>query len=83
MLICMPYQDIILAGGTVVAVIALFPSILGKSKPAMLTSLLNGMVMVVFAGVYLTLSLWFTAGMVGLLSFLWLILAFQKHRLKK
>ncbi|OGE36423.1 hypothetical protein A3A14_00050 [Candidatus Daviesbacteria bacterium RIFCSPLOWO2_01_FULL_43_38] len=74
----MPWQDLILSSGTVVLILALLPSVLSKDKPAIPTSIVTGIVMSIFAFVYASLTLWFTAGAVSLISLLWFILAVQK-----
>ena len=79
----MPWQDLILSSGTVVLILALLPSALSKDKPAVPTSIVTGTVMSIFAFVYASLTLWFTAGAVALISLLWFILAFQKNRTAK
>ena len=71
-------QDLILTVGSLVLMIALIPSILGEHKPALSTSASTGMVLVVFAGVYTSLRLWFAAIVTCLSGILWLVLAIQK-----
>lgn len=71
-------QDLILTAGSLVLMIALIPSILGKHKPALSTSVSTGIVLVIFAGVYTSLRLWFAAVVTCLSGILWLVLAVQK-----
>jgi len=73
-------QDFILTVGSLVFVAALIPSILHKDKPALATSLMTGGVLVVFAGVYISLSLWFSAVTTFMTALCWFILAGQKIR---
>ena len=53
------WQDGVLTAGTLVFLIALLPTILGPSKPAPLTSLSTGLVLLVFSATYATLGLYF------------------------
>ncbi len=76
----MHWQDIVLTLGSIVFIIALLPSVLSKNKPAVSTSLSTGIVLAIFAGVYVSLALWFTATTTGVTSAVWLVLAFQKYR---
>lgn len=72
------WQDVVLGVGQALFVVALIPTILGKEKPALLTSLMTGSVLAVFTFVFFTLGLWL--GMVSsfLTSLSWFILAVQK-----
>ena len=74
----MLWQDWVITLGSLIFVLALFPSVLGKDKPALSTSLMTGTVLVIFALVYLTLSLWTSAVTTFLTGTLWFILAIQK-----
>jgi hypothetical protein len=74
----MLWQDLVLTGGSTIFVIALIPSVMSKDKPASSTSLMTGSVLIVFAFVYLTLSLWFSAVTTAITGVLWFILASQK-----
>jgi len=79
----MSWQDMVLAGGQWIFIIALLPSVFGKDKPALSTSLLTGAVLSVFALTFVTLSLWVSAVSTELTSFTWFLLAFQKYRAGK
>lgn len=74
----MLWQDGVLTGGSAIFVIALVPSVISKDKPALSTSLMTGSVLIVFAFVYVTLSLWFSAVTTAIIGILWFILATQK-----
>lgn len=75
------WQDIILTAGSVIFLIALFPSLLNKkAKPAILTSLLTGLVLLVYAVVYASLSLWFSVITTVATAALWFTLATQKYK---
>jgi len=71
-------QDIILAIGSLIFAFALLPSVLGKDKPALWTSVVTGTVLVIFAITYATLSLWYATITTALAAFLWIVLAIQK-----
>ena len=79
----MSWQDMVLAGGQWIFIVALLPSVFGKDKPALSTSLLTGAVLSVFALTFETLSLWVSAFSTMLTSFTWFFLAFQKYRAGK
>lgn len=75
----MPWQDWVLSAGLFIFSIALVPTILGKEKPALSTSFITGSVLLIFAFVYATLSLWFSAVSVIINGLLWLTLFVQKY----
>lgn len=72
-----------LTAGSIVFIVALAPSVLSKHKPALITSLLTGTVLSIYAIVYVTLSLWLTTVTVALTSLTWFILAYQKYTMNK
>ena len=76
----MHWQDVVLTIGQVIFIIALFPSILSKDKPALQTCMLTSAVAFSIAVVYLTLSIPFAAISAALNGTLWLVLAVQKWR---
>jgi hypothetical protein len=75
----MAWQDIVLTIGSLIFAVALIPSLLSKDKPALTTSITTGCVLLVFAFVYTTLSLWFSAISTTITGLMWLTLAVQKH----
>ncbi len=79
----MHWQDFVLTIGQILFIIALIPSLTSKHKPAFKTSLINGVVLILFACTYISLSL--TLGAIGtfITGVLWLILAYQKFRMEK
>ena len=77
------WQDIVLTLGSIIFLVALVPSIRSKDKPALMTSLMTGLVLFVFATTYITLDLWFSAATTALTGMLWLVLAVQKARAEK
>lgn len=76
----MAWQDIIIAAGQWVFLLALLPSILGKDKPALATSILTGIVLATFAITFATLSFWTSALSSVIVSIAWFTLAVQKYR---
>jgi len=74
----MEWQDIVLSVGSWVFAIALIPSVIGKDKPALATSLSTGIILLVYAAVYVTLSLWSASISTFLVAAMWLTLAVQK-----
>lgn len=79
----MAWQDIIIAAGQWVFLLALLPSIFGKDKPALATSIATSGVLAVLAFTYSTLSLWVSTISGILVSVAWFILAVQKHKMGK
>lgn len=79
----MSWQDLVLTAGSIAFLIALLPSVLSDDKPARATSLLTGAVLLVFAGVYASLELWFTTVVTTATGLLWLTLFVQKLRQKR
>ena len=76
----MIWQDWVLSTGSLIFSIALVPTVLGKEKPAISTSLLTGSVLLIYAFVYATFSLWFSAISVMITGILWLTLLVKKYR---
>ncbi len=78
----MHWQDVVLTIGQIIFIVALFPSILSKDKPALQTSLLTSAVSLSIAVVYLSLAVPFAAISAAMNGTLWLVLAVQKWRSK-
>jgi uncharacterized MnhB-related membrane protein len=78
----MHWQDVVLTIGQIIFIVALFPSILSKDKPALQTSLLTSAVSLSIAVVYLSLAVPFAAISAAMNGTLWLVLAIQKWRSK-
>ena len=72
------WQDLVLATSYIVFNAALIPSILGKDKPALKTSIITATFQIPCFVVYVSLSLWFSAALAALNFTLWTILASQK-----
>ena len=79
----MQWQDWVFSIGSWIFIIALIPTIKGKDKPQLSTSLITGTILATFAVAYFTLELWLsTISTIGT-SLSWFILAYQKFRQKR
>lgn len=78
----MIWQDWILGLSTIVFSLSLLPSILGKDKPAIPTSLLTGITLIMVVYAQASLELWLTATASTVACILWLTLAVQKYQSK-
>lgn len=63
--------------------IALIPTVLGKDKPPISTSIMTSVILIVFAATFVTLDLWFSAISTVAAGSPWFILAIQKYFLNK
>lgn len=79
----MLWQDFVLIIGQIILAVALLPSVFGKDKPVLSTSLMSGTVVTIIAFTFVTLSLWLTAVGTALIAILWFILAYQKYSMDK
>lgn len=75
----MIWQDVVFGIGGFVFALSLLPSIFSKDKPALLTSVINGVVLTLFLVAYATLGLWLGAIALSITTFLWYVLAIQKY----
>lgn len=79
----MSWQDVTILISEVFFAIALFPSIMSKDKPALITSVLNAFFLVVLAFTNYTLNLYgATVGFI-VVGGLWFVLAVQKYLIDK
>lgn len=78
----MPWQDIVLTAGSWIFIIALIPTLRGREKPQISTSVVTGCILVVYAFVYATLELWISVVSTSALALSWFVLAAQKMRQK-
>lgn len=76
------WQDYVLAVCIFAFNIALVPTVLGKSKPALSTSVVTALALAATVVVYVSLSLWYAASMGTLNALLWITLAVQEARQK-
>lgn len=74
----MTWQDVVLAVGSWIFIIALVPSLVGKDKPPVLTSVMTGVVLLVYTFVYFTLHLRLSMVSTGIMAIAWLALGAQK-----
>ncbi len=74
----MHWQDWVFSGGQIIFLIALIPTLKGKSKPEISTSVVTSVILALFALTYLTLGLWFSAITSVGTSTAWATLAYQK-----
>lgn len=79
----MHWQDLVITFGQIIFSIALLPMIFSKDKPALVSSSVTGLVLMVYAITYTTIQFWFGAAMTTLTGIIWLILAYQKYQLEK
>ena len=78
----MQWQDIVLGVGQIIFFLALIPSIRSEDKPALSSSIITGTVLLVYAVVFASLSLWFTLITDVITTISWYILAYQKFTQK-
>ena len=74
----MRWQDIVIAVVQVAFVFSMLPSILSKSKPALITSTSNVVLVLIITFCLLTLKLWFSAASALAIAITWGVLAVQK-----
>jgi hypothetical protein len=74
----MRWQDIVISVVQVCFVFAMWPSIKGKDKPALTTSLMNVVLVSIIAFCMLTLHLWFSTTTSLMVASTWAVLAIQK-----
>lgn len=79
----MLWRDLILTGGSLFFIIALIPAVFSKDKPPLFTSVMTGIILIIFSFVYASLSFWFSTATTLATGILWLVLAIQKFRARK
>lgn len=77
------WQDLALTIIFIVLNISLVPSVISKDKPAITTSIMTIVCLIVAVVVYFSLTLWFAAAMTIVNIALWTTLATQKILQKK
>ncbi len=77
----MHWQDIVLTSGQIVFTLALLPTVFGKDKPNVYTSLATSAFLFIFVFTYITMSLYSTAFFTSITAILWLILVYQKYKI--
>lgn len=73
------WQDLVLAISVLAFNIALLPSLVGKHKPRIATSLITALFLIPQVIVFLSLSLWYSFVMASVNSVLWFSLALQRY----
>ena len=73
------WQDIVLSLSLVAFKVALIPSIIGKHKPRITTSVLTSLFLIPEVIVFASLGLWYSFIMASINSVLWGILAVQRY----
>ena len=76
------WQDMVLAVCIAAFNVALIPSVIGKSKPQLSTSVLTFSFLLPQAVVFFSLSLWYSFVMCVINASLWATLGIQKFRSK-
>jgi hypothetical protein len=79
----MTWQDLVYSIGQWVFIVALLPSVFSKNKPAFVSSLTTGTVLLVYVFTMASLNLWVSSASTSITCLVWYILAFQKYRLDK
>jgi len=79
----MHWQDLVISIGQIIFSIALIPMVLGKDKPALISSVITGIVLMIYALTYITIQFWFGSLMTIITGGIWLLLAYQKYRMEK
>lgn len=73
------WQDIVLSISVLAFSVALLPSLLGKQKPRIATSLLTALFLLPEVIVFFSLSLWYSFAMALINAVLWFALAAQRY----
>jgi hypothetical protein len=73
------WQDVVLSISLLAFNVALVPSVLGRHKPRLVTSVLTALFLVPELIVFVSLSLWYSFVMTLINTSLWTILAVQRY----
>lgn len=79
----MQWQDLVITFGQIIFSLALLPMIFSKDKPSLISSIVTGLVLMIYVLTYITIQFWFGAAMTAVTGAIWLILAYQKYQLEK
>lgn len=74
----MVWQDVVIAVCQLAFIPAMLPTVFGKDKPALSTSVMNFVIVTIIASCLASLHLWFAAGSAAPIALIWFILAVQK-----
>lgn len=77
------WQDTVIAICNLAFVPAMLPTILGKDKPALSTSVLNAIIVSIIAFALATLDLWLAFSSAAIIALTWAVLAVQKILMKR
>jgi hypothetical protein len=77
----MHWQDMVISVGQWIMIAALLPTMFGKDKPALSSSLMTATLIAAFGVAYGTLALWSSAASSTALTIAWLVLAYQQWRI--
>ena len=73
------WQDIILSISVLAFNVALMPSVIGKQKPRLATSLMTAFFLIPEVIVFFSLSLWYSFAMALINALFWSVLAIQRY----
>lgn len=79
----MSWQDIVIASCQLAFLPSMLPTLLGKDKPALSTSIMNALIVAIITLTMSTLNLWFSVATGTLTSLIWAVLAIQKYQINK
>lgn len=77
------WQDTVIAICQLMFLPSMIPTLRGKDKPAISTSIMNGIIVTVITLTFVTLSLWFSVITGATTALIWFTLAVQKIRMNK
>lgn len=77
------WQDTVIAICQLAFFPSMLPTLLGKDKPALTTSVLNACIVAIITGCFFTMQLWFSFVTGCITACIWAILALQKHTSSK
>jgi len=73
------WHDVVLSVSVLAFNLALLPSLIGKQKPRMATSIMTALFLIPEVIVFFSLSLWYSFSMALLNALFWLMLAIQRY----
>lgn len=79
----MNWQDLVFFAGGWVFVISLIPTLKGKQKPEVITSVTTSTILFAFTVSFATLGLWLSASSNLATAIAWAVLAYQRYRQPK
>lgn len=79
----MIWQDVVIAVCQLAFLPSMLPTLLGTDKPALITSVMNAVIVAIITFAMATLGLWFAVITGVTTSGIWVVLAFQKFKINK